>query len=120
MGKPFQSTSVFNRTIPNNFQATDQQIEETIEALDSVQAFYDDLQEGTGIPVSDQRGLRVFYPYAYDATFVLLDSIERAGQLAPDGSLVIGRQALARQVRSTVDFPGVTGPVTIDAQGNRR
>lgn len=57
--------------------------------------------------------------YAYDATLVLLSQIEATGGVNLDGDLVIDRNDLAAAVRGTTGFPGVTGIINLDADGNR-
>jgi ABC-type branched-subunit amino acid transport system substrate-binding protein len=55
----------------------------------------------------------------FDATTLLLTRIYQASRLS-DGMLVIDRVALAQAIRNTTDFPGITGPITLDpATGNR-
>ncbi len=48
--------------------------------------------------------------YAYNSTLVILDSIKRAGKN--------DRAAILDAMRSTKDFPGITGPLTFDANGD--
>lgn len=56
----------------------------------------------------------------YDATSVLLRSLSRVARVNRAGALVIDRAALARDVRSTKRYAGVSCTVTIDrATGNR-
>jgi ABC-type branched-subunit amino acid transport system substrate-binding protein len=56
----------------------------------------------------------------YDATSVLLRSLSRVAHVSRAGALVIDRAALARDVRSTRHFAGVSCTVTLDrATGNR-
>jgi len=50
-----------------------------------------------------------FHAFAYDATNILLDAIERTAGQGPDGTLYIGRQALRDAVQATSGFPGLTG-----------
>jgi serine/threonine protein kinase/ABC-type branched-subunit amino acid transport system substrate-binding protein len=61
-------------------------------------------------------------PYAaeaYDAAMILMHAIEAVAGIDGDGSLVIPLQALAQTVRDTVGYPGITGDITFDSQGNR-
>jgi branched-chain amino acid transport system substrate-binding protein len=59
----------------------------------------------------------VFAPQAYDATNALLMGIEKAGKVQDDGSLVIGKKALADAVRS-LEFQGATGTVGFTETGD--
>ncbi len=59
----------------------------------------------------------VFAPQAYDATNALLIGIEKAGKVQDDGSLVIGKKALADAIRS-LKFQGATGTVGFTETGD--
>ncbi len=48
----------------------------------------------------------------YDAGLVVRDAIKRAGSNDP--------KKIKDAINSTMDFPGVTGSITIDASGNPR
>jgi branched-chain amino acid transport system substrate-binding protein len=50
-----------------------------------------------------------FHAFAYDATNILLNAIERVAGQGPDGTLYIGRQALRDAVQATSGFQGLTG-----------
>src|SRR3990172_4178284 len=54
----------------------------------------------------------------YDATMVLLSAVEKAAAKQPDGSLAIGRKALAEALRS-MNYDGVTGKIAFDDKGDR-
>ncbi len=56
-------------------------------------------------------------PESYDATAVLLRAIMIAAEL--NGGNVPTRAQVASIVRATTDFPGLTGPITFDAYGDR-
>jgi beta-xylosidase len=60
-----------------------------------------------------------FAKYAYDAATLLLARIDQVSQVDGSGNLVIDRLALAAAVRNTWNFQGVTGPISLDANGNR-
>lgn len=60
----------------------------------------------------------VFHAHAYDATNILLDAIEEVAQVADDGTMLIGRQALRDAVASTSDYSGITGTLTCDQYGD--
>jgi ABC-type branched-subunit amino acid transport system substrate-binding protein len=51
-------------------------------------------------------------PFAYDSVKLLLDAVERVGSL--------DREKVEQALAGTADWPGITGPITIDpATGNR-
>lgn len=64
--------------------------------------------------VGDER----FVPHGYDATMFILDAIEKIAVLGEGGELRLGRKALADAVRSTLEFPGVTGFLTCNQFGD--
>jgi len=66
-----------------------------------------------------ETGLNHFAPYQYDATGILLRALEQNAVLQSDGSLVIDREALRQAVRGTSNYPGVTGVITFEADGDR-
>lgn len=57
--------------------------------------------------------------FAYDSTKILLEKIQEVSIVDGSGNLVIDRAALATAVRTTVNYPGKTGPVTFEYNGNR-
>jgi branched-chain amino acid transport system substrate-binding protein len=59
-----------------------------------------------------------FHAHAFDATNILLDAIEQVVQVGDDGTLLIGRQALRDAVGATTDYPGITGTLTCDENGD--
>jgi branched-chain amino acid transport system substrate-binding protein len=59
-----------------------------------------------------------YYQSAFDAAELLFQAIERIAIHRPDGSLVIGREALRRQLYDTKSFDGVTGSLTCDQFGD--
>ena len=66
-----------------------------------------------------ETGLNHFAPYQYDATGILLRALDQTAALQSDGTLVIDRQALREAVRGTSNYPGVTGAITFEADGDR-
>lgn len=56
--------------------------------------------------------------YAYDATALLLDAIDEVAQVSGDGAMLIGREALRRAVLETDAFPGLTGFLACNPQGD--
>ncbi len=58
-----------------------------------------------------------FAPQAYDAAMAMLLAIEEAGEIQDDGSLVIGKKALADTIRN-ITFEGATGTVGFTETGD--
>jgi branched-chain amino acid transport system substrate-binding protein len=58
------------------------------------------------------------YVYAYDATNLILDTVETVAVQEKDGTLHIGRQALRDALYATTDYQGVTGVLTCDQFGD--
>ena len=58
-----------------------------------------------------------FAPQAYDATLAILMAVETAGKVQEDGSLVIGKKALADAIRG-ITFEGATGKVGFVENGD--
>lgn len=58
-----------------------------------------------------------FSPQAYDATIAMLMAVETAGKVQEDGSLVIGKKALADAIRG-ISFEGATGKVGFFENGD--
>jgi branched-chain amino acid transport system substrate-binding protein len=54
---------------------------------------------------------------AYDSTSIILAGILRAAEAA--GGEIPTREAVAAEVRATVDYDGLTGVITFDANGDR-
>jgi branched-chain amino acid transport system substrate-binding protein len=59
-----------------------------------------------------------FHGHAYDGTNIILDAIEAVAQVAKDGSMLIGRQALRDAMTATSDYEGATGVLTCNATGD--
>jgi len=59
-----------------------------------------------------------YYLSAFDAAELLFLAIERTAIRRPDGGLIIGRDALRRQLYATKSFDGVTGILTCDQFGD--
>lgn len=113
--------NVFNRVILNNQQVSTTTYENEVyffmEA--EVQQWLSEFTAWANIPIQDMNpDTWPFYPLTYDATGVLLTAIDQVAQIAPDGSLVTGRQALAEAVRATENYPGITGTITIMNNGD--
>ncbi len=50
-----------------------------------------------------------FHAFAYDATNILLNAIEKVAVVEEDGTVHIGRQALRDAITATKDYKGLTG-----------
>ena len=59
-----------------------------------------------------------FHAMAYDATNILFQSIEAVAVVDADGTVHIGRQALRDYMHTITGFPGLTGNLTCDANGD--
>lgn len=60
----------------------------------------------------------LFHAYAYDATNMILDSIEDVAVKDSSGNLVIGRKALRDALYATSGYQGVSGILTCDQYGD--
>jgi len=56
---------------------------------------------------------------AYDAAMILLHAIEAVSEIDSNGQLLIPRQWLASTVRDTSRYPGVSGNISFDVNGDR-
>lgn len=68
----------------------------------------------------ERFGAAPYSPYfatSYDAYQLLLDAIRAVGEVSDEGALHIDRAALNAEIRSTSDYPGVTGPISCDESG---
>lgn len=59
-----------------------------------------------------------FHAFAYDATDILLNVIQNTAQLLPDGTLIIGRQALRDAVANINSYEGISGSITCNQWGD--
>jgi branched-chain amino acid transport system substrate-binding protein len=59
-----------------------------------------------------------FHAHAYDAANMIFAAIEAVAVQDADGTLHIGRQALRDALYATQDFPGITGVLTCDENGD--
>ncbi len=89
-----------------------------IEDLPAVQSWLSSFAAWGGMLL--ETGLNHFAPYQYDAAGILLQALDQTAQLQADGSLVIDREALRAAVRNTSGYPGVTGPITFEPDGDRK
>ena len=118
-GLSVHGPSVFHRSLLDDDQADilgyPSQI--YIEDLPAVQTWLADFAAWGGGLL--ETGLNHFSPYQYDAMGVLLRALDLSSQTLNDGSLLIDREALRAAVRSTSNYPGVTGPITFETDGDR-
>lgn len=61
--------------------------------------------------------LGAFSAQAYDAAMILLNAIEKVARKQQDGSLAIGKKALADAIH-TIRYDGVTGKLSFDKRGD--
>jgi len=59
-----------------------------------------------------------FAPHAYDAMNIFFAAIESVAVVEADGTVYIPRQALRDALYATKDFPGLTGTLSCDANGD--
>jgi branched-chain amino acid transport system substrate-binding protein len=59
-----------------------------------------------------------FAPHAYDAMNIFFTAIESVAVVEADGTVYIPRQALRDALYATKDFPGLTGNLACDANGD--
>ncbi|MEM6527780.1 MAG: branched-chain amino acid ABC transporter substrate-binding protein [Chloroflexota bacterium] len=69
-------------------------------------------EEIGGVPPSG------FHAHAYDATNMLLDSIEAVAVMDDEGNISIGRQALRDELTAIEEFEGLTGVLTCSETGD--
>ena len=62
--------------------------------------------------------LAPFHAHSYDAANFIFAAIEKVAVVESDGSVRIGRQALRDAIASTKDFPGLTGSLTCNENGD--
>lgn len=62
--------------------------------------------------------LTLFSAHAFDATNVILSSIERVGLIDSDNTLHVGRQALRDALFATSGLEGLTGTITCNSLGD--
>jgi branched-chain amino acid transport system substrate-binding protein len=62
--------------------------------------------------------ISIFHAHAYDAFNMVAAAIAKVAVQNPDGSLVIGRQALRDAMYATKDFQGLTGVLTCTPTGD--
>jgi len=110
---PTLAPTVFNRTVVSEGDGGEAWFAQ-VTGLPSVQDWnhYHGAFPVSG-PTSD------FDSLYFDAATLLLDRLQQVSKIK-DGNLVIDRKELAKAVRRTTDFPGVTCTITLDPKtGNR-
>jgi ABC-type branched-subunit amino acid transport system substrate-binding protein len=109
---PAAGPTVFNRTIVDDNRVDDWY--PVISQLPVDLAWRLDYTSRFGSPPSD------FADLYYDAAAVVIDDIAVASHVDAKGDLIINRATLAKAVRTTTAYPGVTCSVTLDpATGDR-
>jgi ABC-type branched-subunit amino acid transport system substrate-binding protein len=108
---PAAGPTVFNRTIVDDNNVDNWY--PVISQLPGDLAWRLDYTVKFGAPPAD------FADLYYDAAAIVLDDIAGASRIDAKGDLVIDRAALARAVRTTSGYRGVTCSVTIDSGGDR-
>jgi ABC-type branched-subunit amino acid transport system substrate-binding protein len=112
--------SVFHRTLLDDDVVTalgyPSQI--YIEDLPSVQAWLSDFAAWGGGLL--ETGLNHYSPYQYDAMGILLRALDLSSVLQGDGALLIDRDGLRAAVRGTANYPGITGAITFETDGDRQ
>jgi formylglycine-generating enzyme required for sulfatase activity/ABC-type branched-subunit amino acid transport system substrate-binding protein/Flp pilus assembly protein TadD/predicted Ser/Thr protein kinase len=117
-------SEVFNRVVIRNDVVDWEMDLLRVVGTDVYQAFAESYQAHYGqpipeVPTENGGNLAVYAAHTYDAANILIQSIERVAVVDASGNLVIGREALARTVRSTSDYRGVTGIISFDETGDR-
>jgi predicted amidohydrolase YtcJ len=115
---PAFGPAVFNRVFFDQDQlAAMGKDEDYVNDLPQAQVLFDAYQARTGS--QPPEAYKHYLAYGYDAFGILLDALVRVAELKDDGSLAIPREALAQAIRATSAYEGVTGRISLDAQGNR-
>ncbi|HSJ55497.1 MAG TPA: BMP family ABC transporter substrate-binding protein, partial [Anaerolineae bacterium] len=107
---PAVGPHIFNRTIPPN-PAADPWLT-VVEALPSVTSWEARFEAIYGRPPE------LYSVLAYDAATLLLTRIDEVSELV-GVDLVVERAALAAAVRNTAGWPGASGPVSLEVDGDR-
>lgn len=115
---PNLGISVFSRTVLSENQlATQGYVDSTyVESLSTVTTFFSDYESWSGN--TPDPSTRVFLAYFYDAARILIAAIEDISHVEL-GHLIINPSEISATVRSTVNYSGVTGSITIGSNGNR-
>ncbi len=81
-------------------------------------AFYTDTFLPAYLEKAGTEPTAPFHAHAFDATNMVLMAIEKVAKEAPDGTLLIGRQALRDALYATSGMEGITGTITCDENGD--
>jgi ABC-type branched-subunit amino acid transport system substrate-binding protein len=108
---PSLGPTVFNRTIVED-PSSDAWYGQ-VRALPSALAFREDYEAEFDSPPTD------FADLYFDAASLVLRRLRQTSRLDKNGNLVIDRARLARAVRNTRYYSGVSCQVTLDGSGNR-
>jgi branched-chain amino acid transport system substrate-binding protein len=79
------------------------------------QAFQTAYENAYGI---EPQALGPYHAQTYDAVQIILLALQKAAILAPNGDLVIDREALIQAIRATRRYRGLTGMLTCDTRGD--
>jgi ABC-type branched-subunit amino acid transport system substrate-binding protein len=84
-----------------------------ISNLSTVSTWSDNFNANFGRPPSE------FAKYVYDSTTLMLTRIDEVSTLDGSSNLVLDRSALSLAVRNTSSYLGITGEITLEADGDR-
>ena len=111
---PAFAPTVFNRTLVEQESGKPSVWFNTVSGLPSVKRWTE--YHAAFPPAAATSEYDAFY---FDAATLLLDRLQQVSTIK-DGNLVIDRKELAKAVRQTTEFPGVTCTISFDpATGNR-
>lgn len=111
---PAFAPTVFNRTLVEQPPGQPSGWFDTVSGLPSVKRWTE--YHAAFPPAAATSEYDAFY---FDAATLLLDRLQQVSTIK-DGNLVIDRKELAKAVRQTTEFPGVTCTISFDpATGNR-
>lgn len=65
-----------------------------------------------------EEPIGAFHGHSYDAANILMDAIGEVAVEQPDGTVVVGKQAVRDAVQATSGYQGVTGTLTCDEFGD--
>jgi predicted amidohydrolase YtcJ len=106
----------YNRTIFHDGQTNQLGISnDFIYELEPVLDFYAGYENQFG-PISVD--VKLYLPYTYDATLVLLTALDEIQTRDEEGNLVVDRAPLASTIRS-IEIEGITGSIQISETGDR-
>jgi branched-chain amino acid transport system substrate-binding protein len=59
-----------------------------------------------------------YHSQAYDAANIIMLALAEVAELDGEGNLLIDREALIAAIRATADYPGLSGNITCDENGD--